>query len=56
MDVFSNRFRNLVYSDLNSKKQVLVSTPVKGYEIIREVKRRSDRHLLEVTIGNRDAA
>ena len=54
MELFSNRFRNLVCDTLNSDKQVLASIPIKGNEFIREIKQRLDIHLFEVTHGNRD--
>jgi len=54
MELFSNLFRTLVCDALNSNKQVLASIPLKGGEFIREIKKRSDIRLLEVTHGNRD--
>ena len=54
MELFSNRFRSLVCDALNSDKQILASIPIKGNEFIREIKQRSDIHLLEVTHANRD--
>jgi len=54
MECFSKRFRTLVSDALNSDKQVLATIPLKGYEFIQEVKKRSDVHLFEVTHGNRD--
>jgi nucleoside-triphosphatase len=54
MELFSNRFRSLVRNALNSDKQVLASISLKGNGFIREIKQRSDIHLLEVTHGNRD--
>ena len=54
MELFSNRFRNLVRNALNSDKQVLASIPLKGNKFIRKIKQRLDIHLLEVTHGNRD--
>jgi len=54
MELFSNRFRDLVRNTLNSDKQVLASIALKGNEFIREIKQRLDIHLLEVTHGNRD--
>jgi nucleoside-triphosphatase THEP1 len=54
MELFSNRFRRLVHSALNSDKQVLASISLKGNEFIREIKQRLDIHLLEVTHDNRN--
>jgi nucleoside-triphosphatase len=54
MELYSNRFRSLVCEALNSDKQVLASIPIKGNEFIREIKRRLDIHLFEVTHGNLD--
>ncbi|MFH1293136.1 MAG: nucleoside-triphosphatase [Pseudomonadota bacterium] len=54
MELFSNRFRNLVCDALNSDKQVLASIPIKGNEFIRKIRQRVDIHLFEVTHGNRD--
>ena len=54
MELFSNCFRNLVRDTLNTDKQVLATIPLKGNEFIREIKKRSDIHLFEVTRGNRD--
>ncbi len=54
MELFSNRFRDLVRNTLNSDKQVLATIPLKGNEFIREIKQRLDIHLLEVTHGNRN--
>ncbi len=54
MELFSNRFRSLIHDVLNSDKQVLASIALKGEGFIREIKHRSDIHLLEVTRGNRE--
>ena len=54
MELFSNRFRSMIHDVLNSDKQVLASIALKGEGFIREIKRRSDIHLLEVTRGNRE--
>jgi len=54
MELFSNRFRNLVRNALNVDKQVLATIPLKGNDFIREIKQRIDIHLLEVTHANRD--
>jgi nucleoside-triphosphatase len=54
MELFSNRFRSLIHDVLNSDKQVLASIALKGKGFIREIKQRSDIHLLEVTLGNRE--
>ncbi|MFH1627443.1 MAG: NTPase [Pseudomonadota bacterium] len=54
MELFSNRFRSLVHDVLNSRKQLLASIALEGEGFIREIKQRSDIHLLEVTRENRD--
>jgi len=54
MELFSNRFRTLIHDVLNSDKQVFASIASKGEKFIREIKQRSDIHLLEVTQGNRE--
>ena len=54
MELFSNRFRGLVWDALNSDKQVLATIPIKGNEFLRKIKQRLDTHLFEVTHGNRD--
>ncbi len=54
MELFSNSFRSLIHDVLNSDKQVLASIALKGEGFIREIKHRSDIHLLEVTRGNRE--
>ena len=54
MELFSNRFRNLVCDALSADKQLLATIPLKGNDFIREIKQRLDIHLLEVTHANRD--
>jgi nucleoside-triphosphatase len=54
MELFSNRFRNLVWDTLNTDKQVLATIPLKGNDFIRKIKQRLNAHLLEVTHANRD--
>jgi nucleoside-triphosphatase len=54
MELFSNRFRSLIHDVLNSDKQVLASIALRGEGFVREIKQRSDIHLLEVTKGNRE--
>jgi nucleoside-triphosphatase len=54
MELFSNRFRNLVCDALNADKQLLATIPLKGNDFIRQIKQRLDIHLLEVTHANRD--
>ena len=54
MELFSNRFRSLVFNALNCDKQVLASIPIKGNEFTRRIKQGIDIHLFEVTHGNRD--
>ncbi|MGD8972452.1 MAG: NTPase [Desulfobacterales bacterium] len=54
MELFSNRFRNLVCDALNADKQVLATIPLKGNDFIRGIKKRLDIRLLEVTHANRN--
>jgi nucleoside-triphosphatase len=54
MELFSNRFRNLVCDVLNNDKQVLATIPLKGNDFTRGVKQRIDIHLIEVTHASRD--
>jgi nucleoside-triphosphatase THEP1 len=54
MELFSNRFRNLVCDALNANEQVLATIPLKGNNFIRKIKQRIDINLLEVTHANRD--
>ena len=54
MELYSNRFRRLVYDALNSDKQMLASVPLKGTKFINEIKERSYIRLFEVTHVNRD--
>ena len=55
MELFSDRFRNLLCDTLNSDKQVLASIPLKRGGFIDKIKQRLDLHLLEVTHDNRDS-
>ena len=55
MELFSNLFRTLVCNALDSDKQVFASIPIKGNAFIREIKKRSDIRLFEVTHDNRDS-
>ena len=50
----SKLFQDLVCITLDSDKQVLAGVPLKGNQFTREIKNRSDIHLLEVTLANRD--
>ena len=54
MELFSNRFRNLVHDALNADKQVLSTIPSKGNAFTRKIKQRPDIQLVEVTHANRD--
>jgi nucleoside-triphosphatase len=54
MELFSNRFRNLVRDALSADKQLLATIPLKGNDFIEEIKQRIDIQLLEVTHANRD--
>ena len=54
MELFSDRFRSLVRDVLNSNKQLLAVSVLEGEGFIRDIKQRSDIHLLEVTQGNRE--
>jgi nucleoside-triphosphatase len=54
MELFSGRFCDLVHHVFNSNKQLLASIALEGKGFIREIKQRSDIHLVEVTQNNRD--
>jgi nucleoside-triphosphatase THEP1 len=54
MELFSNRFRNLVRDALNADRQVLATIALKDNGFIREIKQRLDIRLLEVTPANRN--
>ena len=54
IELFSNRFRNLVRDALNADRQVLATIALKGNDFIREIKQRLDIRLLEVTHANRN--
>lgn len=54
MELFSNRFRELIRSVLDSDKWMLASIALQGKGLIQEIKQRPDIHLLEVTRDNRD--
>lgn len=54
MELFSERFRSLVMDVLNSEKDVLATIALEGEGFIREIKKRSDIRLIEVTQGNRE--
>jgi nucleoside-triphosphatase len=54
IELFSNRFRDLVRDALNADKQLLATIALKGNDFIQEIKQRLDIHLLEVTHANRN--
>ena len=54
MELFSNRFRNLVCDAILADKQLLATIPLKGDAFIRNIIKRPDIHLLEVTHANRN--
>jgi len=54
MELFSNRFRNLVRDALNADRQVLATIALKDNGFIREIKQRLDIRLLEVTPAKRN--
>ncbi len=54
MELYSECFRDLVCDVLNTDKQVLATIPLKGNAFVRDIKKRPDIHLLEVTHANRD--
>ena len=54
MELFSSRFQTLVRRVLDSDKSLLASVARRGGGLIREVKQRTDVHLVDVTPGNRD--
>ena len=45
MELFSNRFRNLVYDSIHADKQLLATIPLKGDGFIRKIKQRPNIHL-----------
>lgn len=53
MELFSTRFRTLLQQILDSDKCLLASIALHGDGLIRDIKQRSDIHLLEVTRNNR---
>jgi len=54
MELFSNRFRTLLRQILDSDKYLLASIAQHGEKLIRDIKQRSDIHLIEVTRNNRE--
>lgn len=54
MELFSDRFRNVVRDGLNSHKQLLATIALEGEGFIRDIKQRSDVRLLELTRDNRE--
>ena len=50
MELFSNRFRNLVRDALNADRQVLATIALKGNDFIREINQRLDIRLLEAIL------
>lgn len=54
MELFSNRFREMVEIALNSENQVLATVPAEGPPFVEEIKARKDVLLMRLTPGNRD--
>lgn len=54
MELFSERFKEIVNQCLDSEKVVLATVMSRSQPFVDGLKRRSDVELLEVTMGNRD--
>lgn len=54
MELLSQRFRNLVIELLDTGKPVLATIALKGGDFVRQVKRRNDVFLVEITPHNRN--
>lgn len=54
MELFSQGFRRLVHDVLKTDKPMLATISLTGNAFIRDIKRRPDIHLLEVTPANRN--
>ena len=55
MELFSDQFRRLVYSLLDSPKAVVATIARKGGGLIETTKHRTDSSLFEITVDNRGA-
>jgi nucleoside-triphosphatase len=55
MELFSERFRSLIETILDSDRMVLATIALHGKGLIQQIKQRPDTHLFEVTPGNRDS-
>lgn len=54
MELFSNRFREMVDIALNGEKQVVATVALEGPPFIEEIKHKNDIHLIRLTKDNRD--
>jgi len=54
MELFSERFKEIVNQCLDSEKLVLATVMARSHPLVDGLKRRSDVELLEVTMGNRE--
>ena len=54
MELFSRRFRELIRHFLKTDKELLATVSLKGGGLIKEIKQKSDVHIIEVTRQNRD--
>lgn len=54
MELFSVRFQNLVHAVFYTDKQVLATVPLKSNAFIRDIKKRPDVYIFELTRTNRD--
>lgn len=55
MECFSEKFKRILIGVLDSEKRVIATIALKGDGLIREVKKRPDVKLLELTHSNRDS-
>ena len=54
MECYSDAFRRFLTEALSSNRLVIATIALKGGGVIRDVKKRSDITLLEITRSNRD--
>ena len=55
MECFSEEFKRLISTALDSEKTFIATIALKGGDLITEIKRRTDIRLFEVTRKNQDA-
>ena len=54
MECYSDKFRHLITSLLDSRKPLIATISLRGEGLIPQVKRRPDVRILEITAANRD--